>query len=66
MWSKVKTSLRRTAARTHEKLLEAIAAVLVKNAKEWLTSCGCKNDSTHCDLTCLLDDHAVRSRRYRM
>ncbi|RYD49820.1 MAG: hypothetical protein EOP85_00880 [Verrucomicrobiaceae bacterium] len=28
MWSKVKSSLRRTAARTYEKLLETIAAAL--------------------------------------
>jgi len=44
MWSKVKTSLRRTAARTHEKLLEAIAAALdsvsSKDARGWFDSCG--------------------------
>lgn len=44
MWSKVKTSLRRTAARTHEKLLEAIGsaldAVTPQNAKGWFGSCG--------------------------
>ncbi|MDB6136078.1 MAG: putative transposase-like protein, partial [Verrucomicrobiales bacterium] len=44
MWSKVKTSLRRTAARTHEKLLEAIAtaldAVSSKDARGWFGSCG--------------------------
>jgi transposase len=44
MWSKVKASLRRTAARTHEKLLEAIAggldAVTSRDARKWFASCG--------------------------
>ncbi|MDB6136914.1 MAG: hypothetical protein JWM59_5157 [Verrucomicrobiales bacterium] len=46
IWSKVKTSLRTTAARTHEKLLETIAsaldAVTPQNAKGWFGSCGYK------------------------
>ncbi|MES2704998.1 MAG: transposase [Verrucomicrobiota bacterium] len=44
MWSKVKTLLRKAAARTHEKLLEAIAAALdavtPENAANWFASCG--------------------------
>ena len=44
MWSKVKTLLRKAAARTHEKLLEAIAAALdavtPENAANWFSSCG--------------------------
>lgn len=44
MWSKVKTLLRKAAARTHEKLLEAIAAALdavtPEDAGNWFVSCG--------------------------
>ena len=43
MWGKVKQSLRSAAARTREKLLEAIAAALQtvtpKDARGWFASC---------------------------
>lgn len=44
MWSKVKQILRSTEARTHEQLLDAIAAALAKvtaaDARNWFASCG--------------------------
>lgn len=44
MWSKVKSRLRKTAARTRESLLEAIAAALAavtpRDALHWFAACG--------------------------